>query len=155
MAEDEIRKHGKKIYETWTARELSFWHKVKDFILEIVIIVFAVTISIWFHNRSEHSHQQEDVKTFLLGLQKDLTSDINEMNDDKHSYQMQKAAFSYINNTKLGEILSPDSLRHYSGWIYNTTALDPNNGRFEGFKSSGKIGLIENDSLQNDIMDLY
>jgi hypothetical protein len=31
----------------------------------------------------------------------------------------------------------------------------PNNGRFEGFKSSGKIGDIENTELQNDIMDLY
>jgi hypothetical protein len=39
--------------------------------------------------------------------------------------------------------------------LFNTTEFAPNDGRFEGFKSSGKIGHIENDSLQNDIMDLY
>jgi hypothetical protein len=33
--------------------------------------------------------------------------------------------------------------------------LNPNDGRFQGFKSSGKIGTIENKNLQNDVMDLY
>jgi len=155
MAEQEVAKHTKKIFKIIGAKENSFWHKLKDFLTEIIIIVFAVTISIWFHNNSEHRHQQEDVKTFLLGLQKDLTADIAEMQDDKHSYEMQKAVFSYIYHTKPGEKLNRDSLDYYYNWIYNTTGLNPNNGRFEGFKSSGKIGFIENDSLQNDIMDLY
>ncbi|MGN6617526.1 MAG: hypothetical protein ACTHJ5_10150 [Ilyomonas sp.] len=155
MAEQEVAKHTKKILKIVTDKEHSVWHKLKDFLLEIVIIVFAVTISIWFHNRSEHHHQQEDVQTFLLGLQKDLTADIAEMQDDKRSYEMQKAAFSYIAHTELADTLRQDSLAYYSNWIYNSTALNPNNGRFEGFKWSGKIGLIENDSLQNDILDLY
>jgi hypothetical protein len=155
MAEDEIAKHTKKIYKTWGTKELNFWHKLKEIIVEIVIIVFAVTVSIWFHNRSEHSHQQEDVKIFLLGLKKDLTADIAEMQGDKHSYEMQRTAFKYIDHIKLGETLNSDSVAYYSNWIYNITALNPNNGRFEGFKSSGKLGFIENDSLQNDILDLY
>jgi hypothetical protein len=155
MAEDEIAKHTKKIYKTWRAKELDLWHKLKEIMVEIFIIVFAVTVSIWFHNRSEHSHQQEDVKIFLLGLQKDLTADIAEMQEDRHSYEMQQAAFNYIKHTKPGEKLNSDSVVYYSNWIYNTTALNPNNGRFEGFKSAGKLGFIENDSLQNDILDLY
>src|SRR5262249_44910384 len=109
----------------------------------------------WFHNNSEHHHQQEDVKTFLLGLKKDLTSDIAEMENDKQSYKMQGAAFRYFSHIRLGQTISNDTVGYYLPWIYNTTALNPNNGRFEGFKSAGKIGFIENDSLQNDIMDLY
>jgi hypothetical protein len=155
MAEDEIAKHTKKIYKTSRAKELDLWHKLQEIFVEIVIIVFAVTVSIWFHNRSEHNHQQEDVKVFLLGLHKDLKADIAEMQEDKHSYEMQNAAFTYIKRTKLGEKLNSDSVAYYSTWIYNSTALNPNNGRFEGFKSSGKLGFIENDSLQNDILDLY
>jgi len=155
MAEDEIAKHTKKIYKTSRAKELDLWHKLQEIFVEIVIIVFAVTVSIWFHNRSEHHHQQEDVKVFLLGLHKDLKADIAEMQEDKHSYEMQNAAFTYIKRTKLGKKLNSDSVTYYSAWIYNSTALNPNNGRFEGFKSSGKLGFIENDSLQNDILDLY
>src|ERR1700748_1657028 len=127
MAEDEIAKHTKKIYKTWRAKELDLWHKLKEIIVEIFIIVFAVTVSIWFNYRSEHSHQQEDVKIFLLGLQKALTADIAEMQEDRRSYEMQQAAFSYIKHTKLGEKLNSDSVVYYSNWIYNTTALNPNN----------------------------
>ncbi len=68
MAEDEIIKHTKKIYKTWFNKEFPFWHKISEFLIEILIIVFAVTISIWFHNLSEHKHQQEDVKQFLVGF---------------------------------------------------------------------------------------
>jgi len=155
MAEQEVVKHTKKLYKTWSNKELSFWHKVKEFLIEVFIIVFAISLSIWFHNRSEHAHQQEDVKNFLLGLKGDLKNDLVEMNDDKGSYLKQGAIFTYISNQKLDQQLHQDSLNKYYGSIFNTTALNPNNGRFEGFKSSGKIGLIENEELQNDILDLY
>jgi Family of unknown function (DUF6090) len=155
MAEQEVIKHTKKIYKIWNSNEHRFWQKLKEFFLEVFIIVFAVSVSIWFHNRSEHSHQQEEVKHFLVGLKSDLKNDLEEMRSDKESYQIQKAAFSYITNIKLGQNLEIDSLRKYNNWLFNTTWLEPNNGRFEGFKSSGKIGEIENEELQNDIMDLY
>src|ERR1700759_2451649 len=155
MAEDEIAKHSRKIYKTWFNKELTIWHKLSEFLIEITIIVFAVTISIWFHNMSEHKHQQEEVKQFLTGLKADLEQDIKEMENDKESYQKQSAIFTYLRNLKKNQMPNRDTLNANANWIFNTTALNPNDGRFQGFKSSGKIGTIENDSLQNDIMDLY
>jgi len=155
MAEQEVIKHTKTIYKVWNSKEHSFWHKLKEFVLEICIIVFAITVSLWFHNRSEHQHQQKDVKEFLYGLKEHLQSDIKEMKSDKTAYLNHRSAFYYISNLKLGEKPTKDSLYRYYNWIFNTTALNPNNGRFEGFKASGKIGTIENRVLQNDIMVLY
>ncbi|MEJ0080813.1 MAG: DUF6090 family protein [Puia sp.] len=155
MAEDEIAKHSRKIYKTWFNKELTIWHKISEFLIEMTIIVFAVSISIWFHNMSEHKHQQEEVKQFLTGLKADLMQDINEMENDKESYRKQSALFTYLGKLKKNGIPSKDTLNAYNNWLTNTTALNPNDGRFQGFKSSGKIGTIENDSLQNDIMDLY
>ena len=155
MAEDEVIKHTKKIYKTWMSRDIPFWHKISEFLIEILIIVFAVTISIWFHNLSEHRHEQADVRYFLEGLKSDLTSDIKEMKSDKESYLFQKTLFSYLSHLRIEEPVSLDTLRKYRNWLQNTTGLNPNDGRFEGFKSSGKIGTIENKGLQNDIMDLY
>jgi hypothetical protein len=155
MAEQEVIKHTRKIYKTWFSKEHSFWHKLSDFFVEIIIIVFAVSISIWFHNRSEHAHEQEEVKAFLLGLKSDLTQDIIEMQNDMESYREQSKIFGYISSTKRNEPLNEDTMRKYKRYIYNTTEFAPNDGRFEGFKSSGKIGSIENKELQNDIMDLY
>jgi len=155
MAEQELIKHTKAVYKIWNSKEHNFWHKLKEFLVEIFIIVFAITVSLWFHNRSEHSHQQEDVKQFLLGLKNDLQSDLVEMQNDKASYLGQQAAFTYLSNIKMKELPDMDSLKKYRNSLSNTTAFNPNNGRFEGFRSAGKIGEIEVPELQNDIMDLY
>jgi len=154
MAEQEVIKHTKKVFGLWKTNNPT-WHKIGDFILEIFIIVFAITVSIYFHDRSELKHQRHETKEFLLGLKQDLKTDIEEMNQDKNSFLQSQKAFNYITSRKLNESLNPDTIRNYYTWIFNTTGLVPNSGRFEGFKSSGKIGTIENKELQNNIMDLY
>lgn len=155
MAEQEVIKHTKKVYSIWTSDEHSLWHKVKEFFLEIFIIVFAVSLSIWLHEWSEHNHQQKEVKSFLIGLKGDLLHDIQEMEQDRETFQKSHAAFKYLTSIKLDETLNTDSVKKYQQFFFNNTGLNPNTGRFEGFKSSGKIGTIENEILQNDILDLY
>jgi Family of unknown function (DUF6090) len=155
MAEQEVSKHTKKVYKIWHSNEHSLLHKIKEFVIEIIIIVFAVSLSIWLHDWSEHRHQQKEVKEFLLGLKEDLNNDIIEMNQDKLSYKRCASAYHYIFSLKFKEVIHKDSLEKYRNFFFNLTGLVPNNGRFEGFKSSGKIGNIENKTLQNDIMDLY
>jgi len=154
MAEQEIVKHTKMIFGIWKTK-YSFLHKLTELITEVFIIVFAITLSIYFHDRSELKHQRHEAKVFLLGLRQDLKTDIEEMNSDKKSYQNSGVIFRYITNRKLNEKLNADTISKYSNWIFNTTGLIPNSGRFEGFKSSGKIGTIENKKLQDYIMDLY
>lgn len=155
MAEQEVIKHTKKIYKVWNSKEHSFWAKVKEFVLEILIIVFAVSLSIWLHGRSEHAHQQKDVKDFLLGLQADLKNDLNEMKIDRATFINSGKAYRYLTNLKLNEAINADTIKVYQDVLFNSTGLIPNNGRFEGFKAAGKIGTIENKELQNEIMDLY
>ena len=155
MAEQEVIKHTKQVYKIWTNKSYSIWYKLKEFFIEIVIIVFAVTLSIWLHDRSEHKHQQQEVKQFLLGLREDLLSDTKEMKGDEKSYVQQKKIFTYISTVGVNGTVSTDTLRKYQQWLFNITRLQQNNGRFEGFKASGKIGNIEDEKLQNDIMDLY
>ena len=154
MAEQEIIKHTKKIFGIWETKS-SFLHKLSEFVAEIFIIVFAITLSIYFHDRSELRHQRHEAKEFLFGLRQDLKTDIEEMSSDKNSYQNSGTIFRYITSRKLNESLNADTIRKYSNWIFNTTGLIPNSGRFEGFKSSGKMGTIENKELQDHIMDLY
>lgn len=155
MADQEVIKHTKKVYKIWTSKEHGFWHKAKEFMLEIFIIVFAVSLSIWLHGLSEHAHQQKDVKAFLLGLRTDLKNDLKEMENDRATFVKSKASFRYLVNVKMNESINMDSVNKHSDFFFNSTGLLPNNGRFEGFKSSGKIGTIENKELQNEIMDLY
>src|ERR1700741_172742 len=111
MAEQEVIKHTKKVFGLWATNN-PIWHKIGEFLLEIVIIVFAITVSIYFHDRSELRHQRHETKEFLLGLKQDLKTDIEEMNQDKNSFMQSKKAFTYITNRKLKESLRPDTIRH-------------------------------------------
>ncbi|MGE5109186.1 MAG: hypothetical protein ACM3H8_16730 [Sphingobacteriales bacterium] len=154
MAEQEVIKHTKKIFGIWKTNN-SFLHKLGEFLMEIFIIVFAITLSIYLHDLSVLKHQRHETKEFLLGLKQDLKTDIAEMEQDKKSFELSGKAFNYVTSRKLNEQLNPDSMNKHIKWMLNTTGLVPNSGRFEGFKSSGKIGTIENKQLQNDIMDVY
>ena len=123
--EDEVVKHTRKLYRTWFNKELPIWHKISEFLIEIFIIVFAVSISIWFHNRSEHAHEQAEVKAFLLGLKSDLNDDISEMQNDKESFVEQGKIFSYLSSLKIKEPLSKDTLNKYRQSLFVTTSLNP------------------------------
>ena len=64
--QDEVLKHTEKIYKIAKNSEHSIWKRVKEILIEIFIIVFAVTLSIWFHNWSEHENQRAEAKDFLI-----------------------------------------------------------------------------------------
>jgi hypothetical protein len=81
--QDEVTKHTKKIYDTVKSRKHSFAEKLKEILIEICIIVFAVTLSIWLHSWSEHRHEQKEVSEFLKGLKEDLSNDIDMIEKNK------------------------------------------------------------------------
>lgn len=155
MAELEVAKSTKKIITTAKSKEEPFWGKFKKISLEILIIMFAVSLSIGLHSLSEARHEQHEVKVFLTGLRKDLKKDREEMSDDISGYETQRRAFQYLSKLEKGQSANPDSMKVYAQDLTTFTGFMGNRGRYEGFKSSGKILFIEDDDLQNNILDLY
>ncbi len=155
MAEQEMIKHTKKVVDTIANKETGWKHKLKDIILEILIIVFAVSLSISLHNWSERRHDQHEEHAFLEGLGKDLKNDILEMKEDSGSYLWVFNGVKYFTKVANGEALNKDSLAEYVNMFFNTTYLSPNISRFEGLKASGKLSIIENKEILNDMLDLY
>lgn len=153
--EHEITGHSRKIYKISKNKSMPFWKKVKEIAIEVGIIVFAVSLAAFLERTREHSNEQAAVKEFLVGLKVDLLGDIQEMTEDKKSFTGSGGAFNYLYNLKKSQSINKDSIRKYERYYSNSTGLIANDGRFEGFKSSGRIITIENKELQNDIMDLY
>jgi hypothetical protein len=135
MAEQEVIKHTEKIFNIWGAANKGFWHKLREFIIEIIIIVFAVSLSIYLHDQSEKKHQHYETKAFLLGLRQDLLLDIEEMKQDKKSFYSNLYAFKYFTSLKQNELPASDSINKHYTWLISITSLIPNNGRFEGTKN--------------------
>jgi hypothetical protein len=150
--QDEITKHTKKIYDTAKNKKYTFGKKVKEILIEIFIIVFAVTLSIWFHSWSDHRHEQEEVSEFLRGLKDDLTEDIHMLETNKNVITRLDSNFHFLLSLHNTDKAISDSLISLD---FDLRVTRPNIGRYEGFKSSGKIGTIENDSLKEKILVFY
>lgn len=153
--QDEIIKHSKKIHSAMNNKEHSFKEKVKEVLTEILIIVFAVTLSIWLHSWSEERHQQKDAQTFLLGLKEDLQKDISNLEETKKTLNktQQQISFALHLTPQKIDSIKANHKQINSGTNFINTLV--NNGRYEGFKSSGKINTIENQNTRNKILSYY
>ena len=155
MAEDEIIKHTKKTFAILKSSEHGWKHKLKETVVEILIIVFAVTLSIWLHNASEQQHNRAEEKEFLKGLKEDLEVNITHISNSQLFYQNTIKGYRYFFAIANGLPLNEDSIKTYSGIFFSSTDLDPHIGRYEGLKSSGRFSIIENKDLLNNIITLH
>ena len=153
--QDEILKHTKKIYKEVKNPKHTVAEKLKEIIGEILIIVFAVTLSIWLHSWSEEKHQRKEAKTFLIGLKEDLKNDISNLETTKETLNATQRQISFVLNLTPQKIdsIKANHQEINSGTNFINTLV--NNGRYEGFKSSGKINTIEDENLRNKILSYY
>ncbi|TDO70031.1 hypothetical protein EV143_112110 [Flavobacterium chryseum] len=153
--QDEIIKHTKNIYSEMNNKKHSFKEKVKEILVEILIIVFAVSLSIWLHSWSEERHEHKDAQTFLMGLKEDLQNDISNLEETKKTLDKTQKEISFALHLTPQKIdsLKANHQQINSGTNFINTSV--NNGRYEGFKSSGKINTIENQKIRNKILSYY
>lgn len=156
MAELEVVKHTKNVLALASSKEHALWHRVREIALEIGIIIFAVTVSIWLHGVSEHRHEQEKVRTFLTGLREDMRADIKWLDRAVKRLDDSKAAHAYLQS--LDASSQPDPARFDAAVeliAVPSFGVPMQRGRYEGFKSSGKLGNIEDEVLLKKIVEVY
>jgi hypothetical protein len=155
MAEQEVVKHTRKILDHLVNNEHSLGHKATELIIEIAIIVFAVSISIWLHGIGENWHEQQQVQSFLSGLKNDVRTDTELMNKKMEEAQVAVGQYAYL--ASLDPAAPIDNEKFDAAFeAINTPifAFMPHKGRYEGFKSSGKLTNIENEKLLEQITEL-
>ena len=155
MADQEIIKHVKAAIDTSRDHSKKWPQKLREILLEIAIIVFAVSLSISLHNWSEDRKDRQEEREFLAGLKQDLETDIREMNTDIAAYQGELIAIHYFERVGMGEALNNDSLGAYRDRLFTTTQLAPETSRFEALKGSGRMSIIRDKELLLQITDLY
>ena len=150
--QDEIIKHTKNIKKSIGNNSHTATEKLKEILIEIFIIVFAVTVSIWLHNWSEHKHEQDEAKKFLTELKSDISRDIELLKKNKQLSAKLDSNYKFV--LHLAAVPMSDTLLGAYTDLF-TFSTNFNTGRYEGFKSGGKIGTIENDSLKSNILVYY
>jgi hypothetical protein len=155
MSENEIVKHLETAYKTAKNPQTHWLEKLKEILIEVLIIVFAVTISIWFHNWSDTLHEHREEREFLQGLRGDIQTDLDNAVGCKTFYDSSVIRFNYFFRVGTGMPLNQDSMKAYLGAFFSSTDLDPNISRYEALKGSGKFGIIRNKDLLNRVIDLH
>jgi hypothetical protein len=155
--QDEILKHSRKAMSAIKNPDHSIGHKIQEIVIEIGIIVFAVSLSIWLHGWSEHRHQQAEVNEFLVDLKGDLKQDIERLKNAKKKSETNLKDYEFIYSLTRQKV---DSLKKKHGTLEanfasDITQIQFNTANYEGFKSSGKIGQIENKELKREILHYY
>jgi hypothetical protein len=153
--EDEVVKHTKKLFTTVKEKDKPGIEKLKEIITEILIIVFAVTLSIWLHSWTEYRHQQKEVQEFLSDLKVDLNDDITSMQAANASLTKNIGNFQLLerlDQTILDSLVKVNGSLSFASSVGTTKISD---GNYEGFKSSGRIGFIENKDLKRNILKYY
>ncbi|HPW17442.1 MAG TPA: hypothetical protein PLP83_03570 [Candidatus Aminicenantes bacterium] len=131
--------------------------KLSEIAIEVLIIVFAVSISIWFHSCNEHRQHQREAREFLADLKDDLANDNKEVRKTMASVESAIKDLEFMTSLTREKI---DGLKRQEGTVSvsfksNITTTKINNGNYEGFKSSGKIGYIENKKIKRSILKYY
>ena len=153
--QEEVQKHTQRIYKAAKSKEHTLGDKVKEILIEIFIIVFAVTLSISLHSWSEHKHQQEEVKVFLENLKNDLQNDAKSIDIEKEAYKKSNMDYEKILALKPHQLDSIYKSKDKVEFPIYSHGPKMNIGNFEGFKSSGKIGYIEDEKLKQKILNYY
>lgn len=153
--QEELRKHTKNIFTAANNKEHSFLEKSKEIIIEISIIVFAVSFSIWLHSWIEHKHQQDEAKEFLIDLKIDLESDLKRTKNDIGFLKSLKLNYEVIGSGDQRRMDSLNMAKRYTAIYTINSFASRSNANFEGFKSSGKLGYIENKKLKRNIVNYY
>jgi hypothetical protein len=148
--QEEIKKHGLKIFKILTQSKQRTIHRIKEILIEVFIIFIAVSISVWFHNYNEEHHQQEEVHEFITGLKLDLQKDIKTFNKRLELLRTDSIQYSMI--SKLHTHPNDTTNTRISIGLSSISFIS---GNYEGFKSSGKIGLIKDKKLKNMILTYY
>ena len=156
MAEDEIiQKHAKAAYKSWRDPDKKWMHKLKEILVEVLIIVFAVTVSIWLHGWAESRKDHKEEKEFYRGLETDLKADVQEMVSDRDFLKNTLHQAIYMLRAGKGATADTDSLMIYSSIFFTQVQINPRISRFEALKGSGKLDIIEDKKKLINITELY
>lgn len=155
MSEEKIIQHSTKALHALQDKRNGWGKKLKEFFLEIFIIVFAVSITLLLHNWNDARHERRLAREFLEGIKSDLDSGAVDLREAVAGFQLNYDYYSNVRKQILTRRYDAAYLDSNSWQLGNTAYFVFDMGRFEAFKSSGYLRLVENQTLLKHLMTLY
>ncbi len=155
MSEEKIIQHSANALHVLQDKKKGWGKKIIEFFEEIMIIVFAVSITLIFHNWNDARHEHKLEREFLQGIKSDLDSGSVDVKESISSFQPNLDYYNEVRKQIMVQQYNAGYLDSTSWQLGNTLFFTFDMGRFEAFKSSGYLRLIENQTLLKHLMSLY
>jgi hypothetical protein len=155
MSEEKIIQHSANALHLLQDKEKRWSKKLKEFMEEILIIVFAVSITLVLHNWNDARHERRLAREFLAGIKSDLDSAAVAMQLGNANFQPAVDYYTNFQQQLKTRQYNTAYLDSNSGYLLHTSYFVFDMGRFEAFKSSGYLRLIESQVLLKHLMNLY
>ena len=154
--EDKIVEHVKEAVHSLTDKNKKWSAKIGSFIWEILVIVIAVNLTIWFHNWNDKRHERGLEKEFLVDIREDLMTDTAMIKNCINFYTNKPLVYydsvmSQLNSNKI----NAEYIDSCSFQLTNNMIVGYNYAIYQSFSSAGNLRLIENRKLLGDIVSLY
>jgi len=154
--EEKLLEHAKNAVHALTDKKQKWTKKVGSFLLEILVIVIAVNVTIWFHNWNDKRHERELEKEFLIGVRENLNTDTAIIKSITNFYKDEPLVYY---DSVIAQIISnkidTQYVDSYSYQLTINTMPIYDYSIFQSFSSAGNLRLVENKKLLNNIMYLY
>jgi hypothetical protein len=126
------------------------------FLGEFVIIFSSITFSWWFDEwRQERNDRKEELK-ILTNLESNLKQDsLNLSNELSYILKSDYTLSDFLDKLSKDDLKESDSSGYLIRRLIIAPEFHPNSATFEVIKSTGKLDLIDSDSLTQSIMNLY
>jgi hypothetical protein len=155
MSEEKIIQHAQKAVHIVESREKTWRRKIGELIEEIIIIVFAVTITLAFHNWNDWRNERKMEKEFLTGTSADLKAEATDLDEAIKDLTVTANYYDTVWQQVAEKRIDAAYIDSNSYELVNTVYFTFDNGRFEGFKSSGYLRLIENQVLLKHLTSFF
>ncbi len=121
---------------------------------EVFLVVIGILIALYINNANEFKSQRQKELALLTEMSKNLQNDLKDLDYNIKGSAERISANEVILKALQERIPMNDSLKPHYGNIHGNFQFSSNTSAWENLKSVG-MDLISNDSLKNNISNLY
>lgn len=126
---------------------------------EIFLVVIGILLALQINTWNSNNNDRKSERDYLSQLRSELKEDIENLETEKKKLQAQLPAINdlliVLNQEKIDSSTFNKSVTGYINACWYSMAFSSNSATFEELKSSGKLGLIKDKLLRNQIVGIY
>lgn len=123
--------------------------------IELIVVVIGITIAFMLNNWRENYKDRQLEQKYLSSFRDEIELDLKELEYILNDNQQRLRRATQLLNMIKGQKMEPDSVMVIFGDMSKLNSFTPALSTYESITSSGKLGIISNYYLKEDLVRYY